>query len=146
GGTFPTAKTGANFPTLAIDKAGNLYAVWEQAPTDPITGQITGDTLLKYSFSTNEGTTWSTPSTIPTPGLHNNVFGWAAAGADGRVDIAWYGTPTLADPNNPTCGTNFSGKGGPDATTNGIWSLYMVQTLTGHSASPTFTAPILAGE
>src|SRR5207253_2198291 len=27
-------KTGGSFPTMAIDKAGNLYAVWEQAPTD----------------------------------------------------------------------------------------------------------------
>src|SRR5439155_15463349 len=38
------------------------------------------------------------------------------------------------------------GDGGPDATTNGLWSLYLVQTLNGHAASPTFTAPILAGE
>jgi len=146
GGTFPTAKTGANFPSLAIDKAGNLYTVWEQAPTDPNTGNITGDTLLKYSFSTNEGTTWSTPVAIPTPGLHNNVFAWAAAGDSGRVDIAFYGTPTPANPNDPTCGTNNGGKGGPDATTNGIWSLYVVQTLNGHATSPSFTAPILAGE
>src|SRR5438045_8213412 len=27
-----TVKTGGNFPALAIDRAGNLYAVWEQAP------------------------------------------------------------------------------------------------------------------
>src|SRR5256886_4580721 len=146
GGTCPTAKTGANFPSLAIDKAGNLYAVWAQAPQDPVSCQITGDTLLKYSFSTDEGDHWSTPLTIPTPGLHNNVFAWAAAGDNGRVDIAWYGTPTPANPNDPDCGTNSGGKGGPDATTNGIWSLYLVQTLNGHSASPTFTAPILAGE
>jgi hypothetical protein len=146
GKSFPTAKTGGNFPTLAIDKAGNLYAVWEQAPTDPTTGQITGDTLLKYSFSTNEGTSWSVPMTIPTPGLHNNVFAWPAAGDDGRVDIAFYGTSATADPTNATCGTNGGGKGGPDATTNGIWSLYMVQTLNGHVAPPTFSAPILAGE
>src|SRR5260370_19599610 len=26
-----TVKTGGNFPTMAIDRAGNLYAVWEQA-------------------------------------------------------------------------------------------------------------------
>jgi len=146
GGTCPTAKTGANFPTLAIDKAGNLYAVWEQAPQDPVTCQITGDTILKYSFSTNEGTSWSTPRTIPTPGLHNNVFAWAAAGDNGRVDVAWYGTPTPADPNNADCGTNNGGHGGPDATTNGIWSLYVTQTLNGHSTTPTFTAPILGGE
>jgi hypothetical protein len=146
GGTCPTAKTGGNFPTLAIDKAGNLYAVWEQAPQDAFSCKITGDTVLKYSFSTNEGSSWSTPMTIPTPGLHNNVFAWPAAGDDGRVDIAFYGTSATADPGNPTCGTNGGHNGGPDATTNGIWSLYMVQTLNGQSTSPTFTAPILAGE
>src|SRR5919201_1752592 len=115
GGTCPTVKTGANFPTLAIDKAGNLYAVWEQAPQDPNTCQITDDTVLKYSFSTNEGNSWSAPMTIPTPGLHNNVFAWAAAGDDGRVDVAWYGTPATADPNNPDCGTKGGGHGGPHA-------------------------------
>src|SRR5438067_356873 len=146
GGTCPTAKTGANFPSLAIDKAGNLYAVWEQAPQNPSTCKITGDTLLKYSFSTDEGNHWSTPITIPTPGLHNNVFAWAAAGDNGRVDIAWYGTPAVANPADPNCGTSNGGKGGPDATSNGIWSLFMTQTLNGHAASPSFTAPILAGK
>jgi Bacterial Ig-like domain (group 1) len=143
--SFPGFKTGGNFPTMAIDKAGNLYAVWEQAPVDS-NGNVTGDTLLKYSSSTDEGKTWSTPTTIPTGGLHNNVFAWPAAGDDGRVDIAFYGTPATANPNDPSCGTNNGGRGGPDATTNGIWSLYMVQTLNGHAAAPTFTAPILAGE
>src|SRR2546422_711995 len=68
GGRCPTAKTGANFPSLAIDRAGSLYAVWEQAPQDPNTCQITGDTVLKYSYSTDEGDHWSKPITIPTPG------------------------------------------------------------------------------
>src|SRR5207244_1857924 len=34
-------KTGGNFPTMAIDQAGKLYAVWEQAPinnTRPVIG------------------------------------------------------------------------------------------------------------
>ena len=146
GGTCPTAKTGANFPTMAIDRAGNLYAVWEQAPQDPMSCKITGDTLLNYSYSTDEGDHWSTPITIPTPGLHTNVFAWPAAGDDGRVDIAFYGTSTVADPADVTCGTNHGGKGGPDATTNGIWSLYMVQTLNGHATPPSFTLPILASE
>src|SRR5207237_8332673 len=39
-------KTGANFPTMAIDKAGNLYAVWEQAPIDA-NGLVIGDKVLK---------------------------------------------------------------------------------------------------
>jgi hypothetical protein len=93
-GDFTTVRTGANFTSLAIDRAGNLYVVWEQAPMN---GSIAGDTSLRYAYSTNEGATWSKPITIPT-GLANNVFAWAAAGSDGRVDIAWYGTPAHVDP------------------------------------------------
>src|SRR6266481_2461748 len=132
-------KTGGNFPTMAIDKAGNLYAVWEQAPINN-SGQVIGDTVLKYSFSTDQGNTWAAPIQIDTSGspvgtLHNNVFAWAVAGDDGRVDIAWNGTPGVAP--NPS--------NGPDSCACD-WSLWMVQTLNGHAATPTFTAPILASE
>jgi hypothetical protein len=135
-----TVKTGGNFPTMAIDKAGNLYAVWEQAP---VTAGKIGNTSLKYAFSTNEGNSWSAPITIPTPGLLNNVFAWPAAGDDGRVDIAFYGTSAPVD--TTTGGPSHCPNGGPDSV-NGAWSLYMVQTLNGHAASPSFSAPILAGE
>ena len=133
-------KTGANFPTMAIDRAGNLYAVWSQAPIDS-SGQVIGDTVLKYSFSTDQGNTWHAPIQINTSGspvgtLHNNVFAWPVAGDDGRVDIAWYGTPGVAP--NPSHG--------PDSCNGCDWSLWMVQTLNGHAASPTFTAPMLASE
>jgi hypothetical protein len=131
-------RTGGNFPALAIDRAGNLYAVWEQAPVDA-SGKA-GDTSLMYSYSTDEGNTWSTPVQIPTPGLANNVYAWAAAGDDGRVDIAWYGTPGHADPNSTRCPM-----GGPDSVT-GSWSVYLTQTQNGHSSSVTFTTPQLAGE
>jgi hypothetical protein len=132
-----TVKTGGNFPTMTIDRAGNLYAVWEQAP---VTGSHIGDASLKYAYSTNEGNTWSTPITIPT-GLTNNVFAWPAAGDNGRVDIAFYGTNAAV----PVGGSGSCPNGGPDSV-NGTWSLYMVQTLNGHAAPSTFTAPILAGE
>ena len=149
-------KTGGDFPTMAIDKAGNLYAVWEQAPIDA-NGNVIGDTVLKYSYSTDQGNTWATPITIDTSGspagtLHNNVFAWIAAGDDGRVNIVWYGTPGLSNPDDPTCGVNAplppaQGKNinGPDSV-NGDWSVWMVQTLNGHAATPAFTAPILASE
>jgi hypothetical protein len=138
--SFPGSKTGGNFPTLAIDKAGNLYAVWEQAP---VTGGKIGNTSLEYAFSTDEGNHWSTPITIPTPGLFNNVFAWPAAGDNGRVDIAFYGTSAAVD--TTTGGPSNCPDGGPDSV-NGAWSLYMVQTVNGHAAPPTFSAPILAGE
>jgi hypothetical protein len=135
-----SVKTGANFPTMAIDNAGNLYGVWEQAPIND-SSQVIGDTVLKYSFSTDQGNTWAAPIQIdtsrsPVGTLHNNVFAWAVAGDDGRVDIAWYGTPGVAP--NPS--------NGPDSCDGCDWSLWMVQTLNGHAATPTFTAPILASE
>ncbi|HEX6507617.1 MAG TPA: sialidase family protein [Chloroflexota bacterium] len=128
--SFPTARTGGNFPTMAIDSQGHLYAVWEQAPVDS-TGKIVGNTVLMYATSTDEGATWSTTQQIPTPGLNNNVFAWIAAGDSGRVDVAWYGTPA-------SC----SGCGGPDFV-NGDWSLWMAQTLNGGTS---WTAPILASQ
>src|SRR2546423_6864396 len=160
----PGQKTGANFPTLAIDNAGNLYTVWEQAPLGPATNAtgdlaITGDTVLKYSYSTDQGNTWSTPITIDTSGspdgvLHNNVFAWINAGDDGRVNIVWYGTPGVANLGTTFdfvgCGQNVltpppGGKNinGPDAV-DGLWSVWMVQSTNAHTATPTFTAPIRA--
>ncbi len=133
-------RTGANFPSLAIDRAGNLYALWEQAP---MIGGKAGDSSLMYAYSTNEGTTWSTPVQIPTPGLANNVYGWIAAGDDGRVDIAWYGTAAHVDLAGG--GPNACTGGGPDAVP-GSWSLYLTQTLNGHASAVSFTTPILAGE
>jgi hypothetical protein len=135
-----TVRTGANFPSLAVDRAGNLYAVWEQAPYD---GAKAGDTTLMYAYSTNEGTTWSRPIQIPTPGLANNVFAWAAAGDDGRVDIAWVGTAAHVDLAGG--GPNACDAGGPDSV-GGSWSLYLTQTLNGHAGSVSFTTPLLVGE
>jgi hypothetical protein len=130
--------TGANFPAMTIDAAGNLYVVWEEtAPT--------AKTLLKFSYSLDEGETWSTPIALPTNApsnvvggkelggpLNTNVFGWPVAGDDGRIDVAWYGT-------NATGAT-------PDVA-NGYYSLWLTQSLNAHDpAGPTFSAPILASE
>jgi hypothetical protein len=161
----PNQKTGANFPTLAIDKAGNLYAVWEQAPLGPATNAtgdlaITGDTVLKYSYSTDQGNTWSAPIQIDTSGsadgvLHNNVFAWINAGDDGRVNIVWYGTSGVANLGSMFdfvgCGQNVlnpppGGKNinGPDAV-DGLWSVWMVQSVNAHDpGGVVFTPPIRA--
>lgn len=145
---LPGQRTGANFPSLAIDRSGNLFAVWQAAPIDA-QGDVIGDTLLYWSSSTDEGNTWTTPVQIPTPGLHSNIFTWAAAGDAGRVNVAWYGTDAPQNPNDPTCGHDVDlpdpTYGGPDSV-NGLWSLYMTQTLNGTDPTPTFTPPLLASE
>ncbi len=133
-------KTGGDFATMAIDKAGNLYAVWEQAPANG--SALSGDVQLKFAYSTNEGNTWSAPMTIDTSGssvgtLHQNVFAWINAGDDGRVNIVWYGTPDM-----PSGGNN-----GPDDCNTCTWSVWMTQSLNAHDPNgPVFTAPILATE
>jgi hypothetical protein len=126
---------GGDFPTLTIDRAGNLFAVWEQAPCGPCPNTITGDTLLYYSVSTNQGDRWSAARQLPTTGLHTNVFAWPAAGDSGAVDVAWYGT--AAQPTFPGSGP---------CSVQGDWSLYMAQSLNFTSANPAWTAPILASE
>jgi hypothetical protein len=132
--SFPGYVTGGNFPTLAIDSAGTLYALWEKAPCS-VCGQgatVTGDTLLYWSRSSDEGAHWTAPAQLPTPGLHQNVFAWIVAGDAGRIAIAWYGTPAQPPGN----------VGGPD-TTVGYWSLYFTQSLNGGT---TFSAPMVASE
>ena len=135
-------RLGANFPTLAIDNAGNIYAAWSEAPGTSSTN-ITGDTVLKYTYSTDQGITWAPPMMIDTSGspvgtLHTNVFPWLVAGDDGRVGLAWYGTPGA--PTYPSRG--------PDSCTPAAcsWSVWYVQSLNAHAASPAFTAPVQASQ
>ena len=137
---FPGFITGANFPTMAIDRAGNIFIVWEQARYAATTGNVTGDTLLFYSVSANLGNTWAAPRQLPTPGLHNNVFAWPAAGDAGRVDIAWYGTPAKAPKPSTTNPSH-----GPDSV-SGDWTLFLDQSLNFTSPTPTWTGPIVASE
>ncbi|MGH7764441.1 MAG: hypothetical protein ACREOM_08500 [Candidatus Dormibacteraceae bacterium] len=135
---FPGFITGANFPTMAVDRAGNLFAVWEQAPYNAAnaSGQrVTGDTLLYYSVSSDQGNTWTAERRLPTPGLRNNVFAWAVAGDSGRVDVAWYGTPAGAPANS----------NGPDSVT-GDWSLFLQQSLNFATSTPAWSGPVLASE
>jgi hypothetical protein len=143
----PNFRTGGSFPTMAVDKAGNLYAVWEQAPVNA-NNEVTGDTILKWSSSSDEGNHWTTPVTIPTPGLHTNVMAWPAAGDAGRVDIAWYGTPAAAAPPafDQNCNNEIGAEKSGSDNTNGLWSLYFTQTLNGTAASPAFSAPVVASQ
>ena len=124
---FPGYRTGANFPTLTVDRAGNLFMIWEEAPH--AAAGVKGDTLLYYSVSTDQGTSWSRAAVLPTPGLHTNVMAWPAAGDSGRIDVAWYGAPQ-----------GFSGTAGPDST-RGDYGVYVVQTL---DLGRTWSKPVLA--
>ncbi|MGI8826336.1 MAG: hypothetical protein ACR2JC_11945 [Chloroflexota bacterium] len=119
---------GANFVTMAVDKAGNLYAVWAQTPVDT-TGKPTGPTTIELSHSLDNGVTWSTPVQVNGPQTNTNVYPWITAGDAGRIDIVWYGTPTLKNP---------AGAYGADTLTNASWNVYMAQSLNAIASAPTF--------
>jgi hypothetical protein len=129
--SFPNGVTGANFPTISVDDQGNLFVVWEQAPQTG--GNVTGNTQLYFSTSSDRGTTWSAAKQIPTPGLNQDVMAWPGSGDPGRIDVAFYGTPApwVSGDSN-----------GPDSIT-GQWSMYMVQTLDNGT---TWSAPVMASE
>lgn len=138
GSQYSPVTVGQDFSPMAIDSAGGLYVVWSQAPTDPATGLITGPSTIYLAYSTDKGAKWSAPIDISAtvPGLQTNVFPWVAAGAPGKVDIVWYGTPTLGtcpskSSSSPTCGSG---------SIQASWNVYLAQSLNLTSGHPTFTA------
>lgn len=117
-----TITVGQDFAPIAIDRGGNLYVVWAQAVVDSSTGQISGSSQIYMAVSTNHGATWGTPVqiTAATPTLETNLFPAVAAGDPGRVDVVWYGTPTLGSCPNQPCGSS---------AITAHWSVMMAQSL-----------------
>ncbi|MHB8478057.1 MAG: hypothetical protein ACYDBZ_17415 [Steroidobacteraceae bacterium] len=104
------------FPTLAVDRFGNVYAAWSDG------------TDVYYSYSTTHGTSWSAAIKVTqgtTQAGKSNVFPWAAADADGHVAIAWYGADQAGNSNTVPLTTN--------------WNVYVAETVNGHAGTPVFT-------
>jgi hypothetical protein len=117
-----TINVGQDFAPIAIDRDGNLYVVWAQAPVDSSTGDISGSSQIYMSVSTNHGATWGAPIqiTAATPTLQTNLFPAVAVGDPGRVDVVWYGTPTLGSCPAQPCGSS---------AITGHWSVMLAQSL-----------------
>jgi hypothetical protein len=104
-------------PTVAVDDAGNAYFAWIDA-----VGHV------KLSISKNGGATWSAPIQASPPGVTANLPA-LAAGADGRIVLAYAGTADLANGyQTPGYGTNHAQR----------WVGYMTISTDATSASPTF--------
>ncbi|HWL36853.1 MAG TPA: sialidase family protein [Frankiaceae bacterium] len=73
-------------PSVAADKAGNLYYLWNDGV----------DRKPWLSTSTNGGKTWSKPVMVAPKGVDETNLATLAVGAPGKVAIAYYGT-TNAD-------------------------------------------------
>jgi hypothetical protein len=74
-----TPTSGTNMK-LAVDAAGNLYAIW------------TANGLLYLDRSSDHAKSWSAPLMVSAPGVSNVTLPAVAAGARGRLAITYYGS------------------------------------------------------
>ena len=108
------------FPGFTEDKARNLYVVWVDD----------SDYQVYYSWAAPKGNDWgkwSKPIKLNRAPSNVNLMPWAAAGADGILDVAWYGTDmTLAE----------LGDDGPSAQKNEAWWTWFAQVDGAASNKP----------
>lgn len=86
----PGGNVGDIFPALAVDRAGNLFAVWADSNNHNV----------YMTASRDQAETWTSIIQVNGDPANTNVWAWAAGGSAGKVDIVWYGTSTRGDPDN----------------------------------------------
>lgn len=106
---LPTADHEVN---VAVDSAGNLYAVWFDD----------ADRLPYLATSTDHGQTWSTPLMFAPPGVFEVNFPTLAAGDPGRIAVTFPGTTV-------------NGRGDLQRA----WNSYVVVSTNALDADPLFT-------
>ena len=102
--------------SVAADKLGNLYYVWQGG----------GHNLPFMSISRDHGEHWSTPMMIAPPGVHEVDFPSIDVGDPGRIAITFPGTT--------------SSGGAKDKTRP--WNSYVVMSTNALSANPLFLSNI----
>ena len=135
---------GANnlFPALATDDFGFVYAVWSD------------NSNIFYSFSTNQGTTWSNPMNVsfPVNGGHANVFPWIAADANGHIGIVWFGDDragnsndrSTLEPGHPATQGAACNSGTTCMQDWAQWNVYYAESVNGHDATPSFVQSVIS--
>jgi len=126
------------FPALATDQFGFLYSVWSD------------NSNIFFTSSSDHGKTWTPAQKVnqaPTRGKAN-VFPWVAADANGHVVVGWLGADKAGNSNDRTVmepGHEPTQNGAcTDGTTTCMtkwakWNVYVLETVNGHAATPTFT-------
>jgi hypothetical protein len=141
----PGAMFGTNqvFPALAVDGSGFVYTVWSD------------NSNIFYSFSSDQGTTWSNPINVsfPVNGGHANVFPWIAADANGHVGIVWFGDDRAGNSNDraalepghpPSQGAACNDNTITCMTKWAQWKVYYAESVNGHDATPLFARNVIS--
>jgi len=110
----------SHWPSFDLDSKGDLYMTWDES------GQGDRAAGVWYSYSTDDGKTWATPTRVDTND-NTDIWPWLAVGDDGKVAVAWLGANEKL-PNH-------------DAETPGDqeWRVVMAQTLNGKGCTGSST-------
>jgi len=109
---------GAIFPWGFVDKAGNVYLVYNSDKGSP------GNFHAYYVSSTDKAKTWSAPVKLDDRPLTQGaqIYSTGAGGAPGVIDVAWYGT---------------DGENADDP--KAVWNVYFAQVRNATSKAPQVT-------
>jgi hypothetical protein len=122
-GTTTYGSNNANiFPAGDIDSAGNIYVAWS------VNNARTNEFSIWFAASHDNGRTFYGPfplSSGPLTADETAVFPWVAAGDNGRVDVVWYQSNTVGDPNSMPAAAE--------------WNVMFAQSLNANSREPVFT-------
>ncbi len=117
------AVNGAIFPWGTIDKAGNVYLLYNSDKGSP------GNFHTYFVVSTDKATTWSAPVKVDGEPLARGaqIYATGAAGAKGVLDVAWYGTDA-ANADDPAA----------------VWNVHFAQVRGADTANPTIERGIVS--
>jgi hypothetical protein len=113
-----SASLANNFPNVAVDNAGNVYAAWSD------------DQNVFVATSSTQGKTWSKPVRINSGNATTAIFPWMTALNAGQVDLVYYGTPELS--NYQSCATSSPN----DPCQTEPWYVFMSQNLKAINNGP----------
>ncbi|MDQ4024720.1 MAG: glycoside hydrolase [Actinomycetota bacterium] len=117
----------SHWPSFDLDSDGDLYITWDES------GQGDRAAGIWYSYSTDAGKTWATPTRVDTND-NTDIWPWLAVGDKGRVAVAWLG----ADQELPNHNAETPG--------DQEWRVHVAQTLNGlgckGSSSPGFKVTV----
>jgi hypothetical protein len=105
------------FPAGDIDHAGNVYAVWS------MNSARTNEFSIWMAASHDGGQNFYGPFQVSS-GPGTAVLPWVAAGDAGRIDVVWYQSSNVSDPNTMPAGST--------------WNVTFAQSLNAADREPVF--------
>jgi len=105
------------FPSLAVDRAGNLYIAFSDSHS------------VFLTVSRDQGTTWTVPVRVSNgSGTKSAIGPWVTAGDPGKINITWWGTNSTS--NNDTTAQ---------------WRIFFAQSQSALANIPTFAQTTVTG-